>query len=83
MSDRFMRLLKHIVDNPYLNIVVCLLLLFTAISDTVHEFKKIEEFKVGVHHGIIPFAILYILKALPALFEGLKYIDKAGDEKHK
>ena len=83
MPDRFMRLLKHIIDNPYLNIVVSLLLLFSAISETVHEFKRIHEFKFGVHHGIILFAILHILKSFPDLFEGLEYIDKAGDEKHK
>lgn len=83
MLDRFLRLLKQIVDNPYLNLVVCIVLLFSAISETIHEFKRIHEFRFGVHHGIILFAILHILKVFPAIFEGLEYMGKANVEKEK
>ncbi|MES9826372.1 MAG: hypothetical protein ABW127_18275 [Candidatus Thiodiazotropha endolucinida] len=37
---------------------------------------------MGMHHGVLLFALLHILKTLPDLFEGLEHINQAnnGDE---
>ncbi len=76
-----MKTLKRIVKNPYINIIVALLLFYSGISETVHELRELEGFKVGAHHGVILFAVLQIFKTIPDLFEGLEYIDDAGEEK--
>ena len=81
MFYRCIRTLRRIVENPYLNIVVGLLFLYSGISETVRELKDLEELKIGAHHGVILFATLHILKTLPDLFEGVEYIEKAGEEK--
>jgi hypothetical protein len=81
MFYRAIRTLQRIAEHPYLNIVVGLILLYSGIFETVHELKGLEDFKIGAHHGVILFAILHIFKALPHVFEGLKYIEKAGKEK--
>ncbi len=76
-----MKTLKRIVKNPYLNIIVALLFLYSGISETVSELKELEGFRIGVHHGVILFAILQIFKTIPDLFEGLEYIDYVVEEK--
>jgi len=81
MFYRFIKILKRIVENPYLNIVIGLILLYSGIVETVNELKEIEEFNIGVHHGVVLFAILHILKTIPDLFEGLEYLDIAREEK--
>lgn len=81
MFYKIIRTLKRIVENPYMNIGVGLILLYSGIDDAVDELKMLEEFDIGAHHGVILFAILHVLKTLPDVFEGLEYIDKVGQEK--
>ena len=76
-----MKALKWIVTNPYLNVVVGLIFLCSGVVETVRELEELEELKVGAHHGVILFALLQILKNLPDVFEGLEFIDTAGEEK--
>ncbi len=75
MLNESIRTLRRIVKNPYVNIVVGLLLLYSGISETVHELKELDGFRVGVHHGVILFSILQILKTVPEFFEGLEHIE--------
>lgn len=81
MIDRFTRSMKNIVDNPYLNIIVGLLFLYSGFQEAVDHYKEAEEIKIGAHHGVILFSMLYILKALPDVVEGLERVIQAR-EKH-
>jgi len=47
----------------------------------VCELREVEGFRIGAHHGVILFAILQIMKTVPDFFEGLEYIEEAGEEK--
>jgi len=73
--------LKRIVKNPYINIAVGILFLYSGIHETVCELREVEGFRIGAHHGVILFAILQIMKTVPDFFEGLEYIEEAGEEK--
>ena len=79
MNKNFPKILKSIVENPYLNMLVGLTFLFSGISETINELRVIGEFKFGAHHGVIIFAVLHILKSIPDLFEGLDFIEKSGE----
>ncbi|MES9925306.1 MAG: hypothetical protein ABW152_14540 [Candidatus Thiodiazotropha endolucinida] len=77
-----MKLLRMIATNTYLNLLVGILLVYTSASEAWYELQTIEQFRMGMHHGVLLFALLHILKTLPDLFEGLEHINQAkkGDE---
>jgi hypothetical protein len=79
MSHR--RVVRTIVENPYLNILVGVIFLLSGIAEVVSEWKEIEELKLGVHHGAVLFAIMHILKTFPDFFESLEYIEKRNGAK--
>ncbi|MCX8239117.1 MAG: hypothetical protein OSB05_09880 [Akkermansiaceae bacterium] len=72
--------IKKITENPYLNMGVGIIFLWSGISETLSELQELEEFKMGAHHGVIIFSIMHILKTLPDIFEGLEYLSKEGEE---
>ncbi len=76
MSNRPISTLKRFVKNPYVNIVVGILFLFSGVYETVRELKELEGFRIGVHHGVILFSLLQILKTVPDFFEGMEYIEE-------
>ena len=80
MSNGMIKRIKKITENPYLNIGVGIIFLWSGISETMNELKELEEFKMGAHHGVIIFSIMHILKTLPDVFEGLEYVSKDGEE---
>jgi hypothetical protein len=81
MANKPLRTLKRIVKNPYVNIVVGIFFLYSGVYETVRELREVESFRIGVHHGVILFSILQILKTVPDFFEGLEYIDEVVEEK--
>ena len=66
--------LKHIVENPYLNLVAGLILL---LSSGYEIWETIEDPTLGSHHGIIIYALFQIIKCIPEILEGVHHIDKA------
>ena len=76
-----MKTLKRIVKNPYINIIVGILFLYSGVHETVRELREVEGFRIGAHHGVIFFSILQILKTIPDFFEGMEYIEEAAEEK--
>jgi len=74
-----MKTLKSIVSNPYLNLFVGLTLFYSGVSESWDEFQKMENIRFGVHHGVILFSLMQILKTLPELFEGLEHINQVGE----
>ncbi|OMH31711.1 hypothetical protein [Motiliproteus sp. MSK22-1] len=79
MPYKALRILKRIVENPYINIAVGLIFLYTGVSETIRELQSVEDFKLGAHHGAILFALLHILKTLPDFVEGLDYFERAAE----
>ena len=71
--------LKKIVSSPQLNLLVGLLLLYSGLSESWYEFQKMEDFHIGVHHGVILFSLMQILKTLPELFEGMDRLTQAEE----
>ncbi|MFT5661381.1 MAG: hypothetical protein ACI9TV_002027 [Sulfurimonas sp.] len=69
-------MLKRITENPYLNLISGLILLFTSAFET---WKSLEE-GLGLHHGILLFSLIHIVKAIPEAMHGFKELDEANNE---
>ena len=75
-----LQIIKKCVSNPYMNLIVGIILLYTGISEAWRELKEVEGIQVGAHHGLVVYSILHILKTIPEFFEGLDYIYIAKKE---
>jgi len=63
-----------IIHSPFLNLVSGLILLVTASYET---FEKFDDYSIGVHHGILVFSFIQILKSLPEILHGLKSVEES------
>ena len=69
------KLLKRIVDNPYLNIIVGLIFCLSGLLEAWGTLgEDLKNMNIGVHHGAIIYGLFHALKNVPDLFEGLEYI---------
>lgn len=68
-------MLKKITQSPFLNLFSGLILLVTAGYETWESF---DDFSVGVHHGILVFSLIQIVKSIPEIMHGLKEIEEAA-----
>jgi|TARA_B100001146_G_scaffold157903_1_gene139016 hypothetical protein len=83
MINRSIKILKSIIQHPYLDLAVVGILLYSGISETLSEMEERKEFKLGVHHGIILFSIMHILKTLPELVKHWgRAINKLDEKKN-
>ena len=62
--------LKAFAQNPYLNILVGIVILVGAGQEVYESFEKdLHSFSLGTRHGLLLLAIAQILKTLPDLVE--------------
>jgi hypothetical protein len=72
LSDSFfvMHKLKKMAENSWLNLFVALILAATAMSELSETlWDDLASGNARVHHGILLYAMLSGLKAIPELFE--------------
>ncbi len=67
---------KKLIDNPLLNIIVGIVLLWAGLADIAHDFSSGENIGFRTHHGVFIFALHHILKSLAKLFESLSRINR-------
>lgn len=67
-----LRLLKRITQSPAVNLVVGLIFLATGI---IELWKSSGEI-LGVHHGVILFSIVHVLKAVVEIYVGLEHAER-------
>lgn len=67
-------MLKKITESPYLNLLSGLILLMTSGYET---FETLDEFHLGVHHGILVFSVIQIIKTIPEFMHGLKEVEES------
>ncbi len=68
--------LHRLATNPRINLVVAVLLL---VASGWEVFETFDEPSLGTHHGVLVFALMQVIKALPDIIDGAKTID---DEVH-
>ena len=74
-----MQIIKTLLASPYLDLITGIILLVSGMTESWQEYQELGGIRLGVHHGIILFSIVQIVKSLPDIFEGLEYISQAGE----
>lgn len=68
--------LHRIAHHPLLNLTSGLILLFTGLLEAVAMlFEGLLSIPLGAHHGIAFFGFLQMIKALPDVMKGLRFVD--------
>ena len=69
--------IRRIVENPFLNLVVGIILLISGLSEAWGAiWDDIVNLNLKAHHGIIIFAILNIIRTIPDFFESLEHVQR-------
>ncbi len=69
--------IRRIVENPFLNLVVGIILLISGLSEAWDTmWDDIVNLNLKAHHGIIIFAILNIMRTIPDFFESLEHVQR-------
>lgn len=71
--------LKLILNSPWLNLLVGLVLLYSGGTEVWRDWRDATAHGIGAHHGVALYGLVHLLKCLPELFEGLAHIDKSGN----
>lgn len=69
-------MLEKITKSPFLNLFSGLVLLSTSAYETI---MTLGEGHIGVHHGVLVFSIIHIVKVFPELMHGLTEVQEADD----
>jgi hypothetical protein len=71
-------MLEKITKSPYLNLISGLVLLITASIETYEGLAQEMEF--GIHHGILLYSILHLIRAIPEAMHGFDDLEKTETE---
>ncbi len=70
---RFLNRLKTIVDHPVTHLLVGLALMTTGCMQIYDDLVgDSQQFRVGVHHGIVLLGVIQALSALPDVAHGIE-----------
>jgi hypothetical protein len=76
-NQPMMKKLKKIVENPWLNLFVAVILAATALSELWESlWEDLVNGNARGHHGILLYAVLSGLKAIPHLFEASEHASR-------
>jgi len=67
-------MLKRITQCPCLNLFSGLILLITSGYET---WENLSEFHLAVHHGILVFSVIQIIKTFPEFMHGCKEVEES------
>ena len=60
-----MERLKRILDDPYVNIFIAIVLVYSSVAEGWEEFTHgLTEFDIGVHHGVLLYGVAMFLRGL-------------------
>lgn len=81
---RTLHRLKKYVHHPAVELATGLILLISGIATTYHEFQAADHsLRLGVHHGVMVWALVQVLGSLPDLIDGLERSVEAVEKRRK
>jgi uncharacterized membrane protein HdeD (DUF308 family) len=77
-----MELLKLFIDHPITNIVIAIVLIVSSLLEGWESFSEdISEFDLGVHHGVLLFGVVMLLRGVVEALEAIvRAHEKANHE---
>jgi hypothetical protein len=68
--------LHRVAHHPGLNLLAGLILLLTGLLEVLATMiEGLFDFPLGAHHGIVVFGFLQMIKAIPDVMKGIKFVD--------
>ena len=75
--DRFRRILNH----PFANIFTAAILIVTSLAQGWGDFtRSITDQDAGVHHGVLVFGIVMLLRGIAEALEAVRRVDARQKE---
>jgi hypothetical protein len=72
--------LHRIAHHPILNLLAGFILLLTGVLEALAMVVEgMFDFPLATHHGVMVFGFLHMIKALPDVLKGIKFVDD-GEE---
>jgi hypothetical protein len=73
LLEKIIEKIGGFVKNPWTNLLVGVILFTTSLYEALGSFyDDISQMHLGVHHGIMLFGLLTMLKSIPDIYEGLE-----------
>lgn len=74
-----MRLLRRLTRSPHLTLAVGIVLILLSGDEVVDSLRDgLDVGDLNSHMGVTVMGLVQTLKALPDLFEGLEYVERAN-----
>lgn len=75
-----MKFLSRFTRSPYLNLLVGLILILISSDEVMSSLRDgLDGADINSNMGLIFMGMVHALKALPDLFEGAEYLERAED----
>lgn len=74
-----MKLLARFVKNPYVNLLMGIVLMVTSGSEVWESLEEGAANHLGAHHGVFIFGLLHLLRQLPEFFEATEYMSEGAE----
>lgn len=72
-----MKILKWITENPWINLLVSLILIVTSSRDVWTDLQgDFTAMRVGSHHGVFVLGLFQILKTIPDIIGKLREVQE-------
>lgn len=76
MKRYLLRALHRVAHSPSLNLLAGIVLLSAGILECFEGLSEdLLGVRFGVHHGLVVFGLLHVLKTLPDVMKGLKFVE--------
>lgn len=76
IRQQTLQALHRVAHHPGLNLLAGLILLLTGLLEALATMVEgMFDFPVGAHHGIVVFGFLQMIKAIPDVMKGIKFVD--------
>lgn len=76
-----MKFFRQILEHPVTDILVAIILIGTGIAEGWETFfDDIVTFDIGVHHGVLLYGVVSLLKSILELFEGVERMHKISKQ---
>jgi hypothetical protein len=73
--------MHRIAHHPVLNLLAGMILLLTGVLEALAMIVEgMFDFPISSHHGVMVFGFLHMIKALPDVLKGVKFVDDGEQE---